>query len=216
MGFFDFLYKALFKPAGCLITFCILMILGGIVEMCDGVTGFFTESQEDTYRVYILNKDYDKAREYAVSKHLDVAKVLGEQVYNLMLEGNITEAHTVCAHEDQMYVYFHTLTSNILTIYDAQGIDTVCLAFSMIPYPSPSEYSLSDDFKRQWGLNPHKYHSHDEIMSENNRATESLGNYLKDKNKLTDFAVLTEYLQPAADSNGSNASEVERIKTKFQ
>lgn len=216
MGCFDFLYKALFRPLGCLFTFILLMILGGIVEMCDGITGFFTSGQEDTYREYILDKDYDKAHEYAVSKHLDVSKVLGEQVYDLMLSGNVVEAHTICAHEDQMYVYFHTLTSNVQTIYDVQGIDAICLAFSMIPYPSPSDYSLSDDFKRQWGLDPHKYHSHDDIVSENNRAIESLGNYLKAKNRLAGFKALLEYLQPTANTNGPDTSEVERIKRKFQ
>lgn len=216
MGFFEFLYKALFRPVGCLITFCVLMILGGIVEMCDGVSGFFTDSQEDTYREYVVEKKYDKAHEYAVSKHLDVAKVLGEQVYDLMLAGNITEAHTICAHEDQMYVYFHALTSNIQTIYDAQGIEAVCLAFSMVPYPSPLDYGLSDDFKRQWGLDTHKYHSHDDIVGENNRAIESLGNYLKGKNQLKGFSALLEYLQPLSDGQGSNTKDVERIKSKFQ
>lgn len=216
MGFFEFLYKALFRPVGCLITFCVLMILGGIVEMCDGVFGFFTDSQEDTYREYVVEKKYDKAHEYAVSKHLDVAKVLGEQVYDLMLAGNITEAHTICAHEDQMYVYFHALTSNIQTIYDAQGIEAVCLAFSMVPYPSPLDYGLSDDFKRQWGLDTHKYHSHDDIVGENNRAIESLGNYLKGKNQLEGFSALFEYLQPLSDGQGSNTKDVERIKSKFQ
>lgn len=216
MGCFDFLYKALFRPLGCLFAFILLMILGGIVEMCEGVTNFFTGGKEDTYREYIVDKEYDKAHEYAVSKHLDVSKVLGEQVYDLMLEGNITEAHTICAHEDQMYVYFHTLTSNVQTIYDAQGIDAINHAFSMVPYPSPLDYGLSDDFKRQWGLDPHKYHSHDDIVGENNRAIESLGNYLKAKNRLTEFSLLLDYLQPTANSTEPDMSEVERIKRKFQ
>lgn len=167
-------------------------------------------------REYVVEKKYDKAHEYAVSKHLDVAKVLGEQVYDLMLAGNITEAHTICAHEDQMYVYFHALTSNIQTIYDAQGIEEVCLAFSMVPYPSPLDYGLSDDFKRQWGLDTHKYHSHDDIVGENNRAIESLGNYLKGKNQLKGFSALLEYLQPLSDGQGSNTKDVERIKSNFQ
>lgn len=216
MGCFEFLYKSLFRPLGCLIAFVLLMILGGIVEMCEGVSGLFTSSKEDTYREYIVGKEYDKAHEYAVSNNLEVGKVLGEQVYDLMLKGSITEAHSICAHEDQMYVFFHALTSNIQTIYDAQGIDAVSLAFSMIPYPSPLDYGLSDDFKRQWGLDTHKFHSHNDIVGENNRAIESLGNYLKGKNQLEGFSALFEYLQPLSDGQGLNTKDVERIKSKFQ
>lgn len=216
MGIFDFLYKGLFRPVGCLCVFVVLLIIGGIGEMCMGVVNVFTDSQEDTYREYIVKKKYDKAHEYAVSHNLDVAKVLGEQVYDLMLAGSMTEAHTICAHEDQMYVYFHALTSNVQTIYDAQGLDAVTLGFSMIPYPSPLDYGLSDDFKRQWGLDTHKYHSHADIVGENNRAIESLGNYLKAKNRLDGFSALCEYLQPLSDNNSLDTKDVERIKNKFR
>lgn len=216
MGFFDFLYKGLFRPVGCLIIFVILLIIGGVGEMCMGVVNIFTGSQEETYREYILDKKYDKAHEYAVSKHLDVSKVLGEQVYDLMLEGKVEEAHTICAHEDQMYVYFHALTANIQPIYDAQGLDAVSLAFSMIPYPSPLDYGLSDDFKRQWGIAPHKYTSQDDIASENNRAIESLGNYLKAKNKLDGYNALLDYLQPIHNGKDTDSREVERIRKKFK
>lgn len=215
MGCFEFLYKSLFRPLGCLIAFVLLMILGGIVEMCEGVSGLFTSSKEDTYREYIVGKEYDKAHEYAVNNNLEVGKVLGAQVYELMLEGKMAEAHTICAHEDQMYVYFHTLTSNVQTIYDAQGIEPVCLAFSMIPYPSPSSYSLPDDFKHQWGMKLGTHFSRIDIVSENNRAIESLGNYLKAKGELEGFSTLLDYLQPTGEGK-EGTDELARIKKKFK
>lgn len=215
MGFFEFLYKALFRPVGCLVTILLIIVLGGITNMCESVTGFFTAGHESTYREYIADKDYDKAHEYALKKHLDVAKVLGAQVYELMLEGKMAEAHTICAHEDQMYVYFHTLTSNVQTIYDAQGIEPVCLAFSMIPYPSPSSYSLPDDFKHQWGMKLGTHFSRIDIVSENNRAIESLGNYLKAKGELEGFSTLLDYLQPTGEGK-EGTDELARIKKKFK
>lgn len=216
MGFFDFLYKGLVRPMGCLLFFILMLVLGILMELGEGVVGMFTGNKMETYREYITDKEYDKAKEYAISNELDVKEVLSEQTYEYMKQGDFAAAQNLCAHQDQMYVYFHTLTSNIQALYDNNGTAKLALAFSMIPYPSPTSEYISDDFKKQWGYGKSDYVSKDEIVNENNRAIESLGNYVKAKGSTNGMSQLLEYLQPTTESGKINNDEVNRIKKKFQ
>ena len=215
MNFFSFIYKAIFRPIGCLIFLIVFLILGVIASTCEGISQHFTNKHKGVYREYIANGDYEEAYRYAIEENLDITDILGKQTYELLMRGKVNKAHTLCAHEDQMYVYFHALTSNIVAIYDATNLKTIFMAFSMVPYPSPNNYGLSNDFKKQWGLED-RYYSSNDIVKENNRAIESLCTYIKAKGNKDDVTILFEYLQPVPSSKDPDYTDVNRIKDKFK
>lgn len=216
MGFFDFLFKAFVKPLGCLVILIVLCVLSIIINVTEGIGSYFTGNKMETYREYIADKEYEKAHEYALNNNLDVKEVLTEQAYELMKEGDYVGAQSLCARQDQMYLYFHTLASNIQSLYEANGIESLAIAFSLIPYPSPASEYLSDDFKKQWGFEQYRYHSKGDIVLENNRSIEALGNYLKAKGTTDGFEKILEYLQPTYEDGTQNNDEVNRIKKKFE
>ncbi len=216
MNFFSFLYKAIFQPLGCMITIIVLCILGLLVETCEGITGYFTDNYYEEYRELIKEGDYDEAHEYAQKHKLDLTDLLEKQTYDFLIAGDMKDAQYLCARENQMYVFFHTLTSNIQAIYDAHGIEPILLAFSMIPYPSSNDYSLSDEFRKQWGLNNRSYYPTEQIISENNRAIETLCNFLKPKGQTEEIMKVLEYLQPKPGDKGPDYTDVKRIKNKFK
>lgn len=194
MGFFDFLYKGLLRPVGCLIIFILMVVLGAIGQCAQSVEGLFSESFSGTPKSEELTAD----------------------VYDMLKEGNIVEAKELCSKEEHMYVYFHVLTSNLQTVYDAHGIDDVRLALSLVPFPSPTEYSLSDEFKQHWQMDD-SYPSQQDIAEECNRGIEALCTYLQVKGKRNDIAKVLEFLQPKASfEGGPSYDEVERIKQKFK
>ena len=215
MNFFSFIYKAIFRPIGCLIFLIVFLILGLIASTCEGFSQRHTDKHMGVYREYIENGEYEEAHRYAVAEHLEIAEVISKQTYEFLMTGKVNKAQALCAREDQMYVYFHTLTSNIIAIYDVTNFKTIFMAFSLIPYPSPNSYSLSDDFKKQWGLGDH-YYSCDDIAKENNRAIESLCTYIKAKEDNTDIAPLLEFLQPEPNGDTPDYTDVNRIKDKFK
>ena len=61
MGFFDFLYKGLVRPMGCLLFFILMLVLGILMELGEGVVDMFTDNKMETYREYITDQEYDKA-----------------------------------------------------------------------------------------------------------------------------------------------------------
>ncbi len=215
MNFFSFLYQAIFRPIGCLVTIIVICVLGLLVQTCEGIMGVFTDNYVEQYREYIKEGNYEKACEYASEHNLNLSELLAKQTYDFLMAGNIQQAQYLCARENEMYVFFHTLTSNIQVLYDTHGIDPICMAFSMVPYPSPNDYSLPDDFKKQWGLDDRSYYHSNQIFSENNRAIETLCNYLKAKGKAEDISKVLDYLQPSHGDKGPDYGDVKRIKSKF-
>lgn len=190
MGFFDFLYKGLVRPVGCFIIFILLAVLGAIGQCTEGVVDMFS----------------------GTPKH----EKLASEVLDMLKEGQIVEAKELCSKEDHMYVYFHVLTSNLQTVYDAQGIDNVRLALSLVPFPSPTEYSLSDEFKQHWKMKD-SYPKQPDVAEECNRGIEALCTYLQVKGKQKDIPKVLEFLQLKALYDGAPSNdEVERIKKKFE
>ncbi len=214
MGFFEFLYKSLVKPVGCIITIIILVVLSVIVCISDGVGNFFKGNKMETYREYITNGEYDKACDYALAHDLDISDVLSKQTYDKLMDGDISEAQALCARYDQMYVFFHTFLTNLQAVYDKKGINAVVLAFSMIPYPSPSESIISEDCLLQWGIKD-SFYSQKSIAEENNRCIEALCQYLQAKGKDSDIDVVLNFLQPCNNYEDISEDEVNRIKNKF-
>lgn len=190
MGFFDFLYKGLLRPVGCLVIFIIIIVLGSIVRCTEGVADIFSDTPK--------------------------SEKLSTEVFDMLKEGKTVEAKELCSKEDHMYVYFHVLTSNLQTVYDAQGIDEVRLALSLVPFPSPMEHSLSDEFQKHWQMDD-SYPTQPDIAAECNRGIEALCTYLLVKGKQSDIPKVLEFLQPKASYNGDpEYDEVERIKQKFE
>lgn len=190
MGFFDFLYKGLVRPMGCLVMFLIMIVLGTILQCTEGVANLFSGTPK--------------------------SEKLATEVFDMLREGKTVEAKELCSKEDHMYVYFHVLTSNLQTVYDAQGIDEVRLAFSLVPFPSPMEQSLSDEFKKHWQMDD-SYPTQPDIAEECNRGIEALCTYLQVKGKQRDIPKVLEFLQPKASYDGvPEYDEVDRIKQKFE
>ena len=190
MGFFDFLYKGFVRPVGCLTTFIIIIVLGIIVQCTEGVADMFSGTPR--------------------------SEELATEVFDMLKEGKAVEAKELCSKEDHMYVYFHVLTSNLQTVYDSQGIDEVRLALSLVPFPSPMEHSLSDEFKKHWKMDD-SYPTQPDIAEECNRGIEALCTYLQVKGRQKDIAKVLEFLQPKASYDGvPDNDEVERIKQKFE
>lgn len=217
MNLFSFLYKTLMsvvRPIGCLIALIVIIVFGSISALFQKCSNSITDGQMETYREYIEKGEYAEARKYAINNKLDISEVITQQAYELMIQGEISNAKNLCAHENQMNAYFEALVTNIQEIYEAQGLNAVSMAFAMIPYPSPNEYSLSDDFKAQWGLQG--YQSTSTIINKNNRAIESLCTYIVAQNKNEDLSIILQYLQPLPDTKKPNYDEVNRIKKKFK
>lgn len=190
MGFFDFLYKGLVRPVGCLLAFIFMIVLGSILQCTESVTTLFSGTPR--------------------------SEELATEVFDMLKEGKTIEAKELCSKEDRMYVYFHVLTSNLQTVYDAQGIDEVCLALSLVPFPSPMEYSLSDEFKKHWQMDD-SYPTQPDIAEACNRGIEALCTYLQVKGKQKDIPKVLEFLQPKASYNDApNYDDVNRIKQKFE
>lgn len=190
MGFFDFLYKGLMRPVGCLVIIVIMTVLGLIGQCAQGVANMFSGTPR--------------------------SEELTTEVFDMLKEGKVVEAKELCSKEDHMYVYFHVLTSNLQTVYDAKGIDDVRLALSLIPFPSPSEYSLSDEFKSHWQMED-SYPDQPDIAEECNRGIEAFCTYLQVKGKQEDIPKVLEFLQPKATyDDTTNNDDVERIRQKFE
>lgn len=111
---------------------------------------------------------------------------------DLILNGEAAKAIDVCINGNMMNAYFNSLTTNIQKIYDKQGMDYICLAFSMIQYPSSGSYDLSDSCKKEWGK---EYHYTSEINEKNNRAIETLCTYIRAQKKKEKLSELLEYLK---------------------
>lgn len=190
MGFFEFLYKGLVRPMGCLMMFIIMIVLGLVLQCSDGVANMFSGTPR--------------------------SEELATEVFDMLKEGKAVDAKELCSKEDQMYVYFHVLTSNLQTVYDARGIDNVRLALSLVPFPSPMEYSVSDEFQKHWQMED-SYPTQPDIAEECNRGIEALCTYLQVKGKQKDIPKVLEFLQPQASFDDSpNYDEVDRIMQMFE
>lgn len=190
MGFFDFLYKGLVRPMGCLVIFIIMIVLGSILQCTESVAHMFSGTPK--------------------------SEKLAAEVFDMLKEGKTMEAKELCSREDHMYVYFHVLTSNLQTVYDAQGIEEVRLALSLVPFPSPMEYYLSDEFKKHWQMD-NSYPKQPDIAEECNRGIEALCTYLQVKGMQNDIPKVLDFLQPKASYNDlPNNDDVYRIKQKFE
>jgi len=133
----------------------------------------------------------------------------------MLKEGDSVGAKELCSKNDQMYVYFHVLMSNLQVVYDNNGIDEVRRAISLVPFPSPMEYSISKDMENHWKFRD-TYPTQPKIADECNRGIESLCNYLLIKQCKEDIPLVLEFLQPRATiEDGLDETEVERIKRKF-
>lgn len=175
---------------GCLVAFLIIIVLGSILQCTEGVANLFSGTPR--------------------------SEELATEVFDMLKEGRTMEAKELCSKEDYMYVYFHVLTSNLQTVYDARGIEEVRLALSLVPFPSPMEHSLSDEFQKHWQMDD-SYPSQPDIAEECNRGIEALCTYLQVKEKQKDIPKVLEFLQPKASFDGvPEYDDVERIKQKFE
>lgn len=190
MGFFDFLYKGLVRPMGCMIMGAVFLVLGLIIKCTESVSDLFAGTPR--------------------------SEELAEEVFDMLREGKAVKAKELCSKEDHMYVYFHVLTSNLQTVYDSRGIKNVRLALSLIPFPSPMEYRLSDEFQKHWQMDD-SYPSQPDIADECNRGIEALCTYLQVKGRQKDIPMVLDFLQPQASYDGApDYDDVERIKQKFE
>lgn len=188
MGFFDFLSNVS-RPVGCLIIFVVLAIFGLIGQCTESVVNWLSGPPK--------------------------SEKLATEVLIMLKEGKAAEAKELCAKEEHMYVYFHVLTSNLQTVYDAQGMGKVRLALSLVPFPSPMEYRLSDEFQKHWKMKDHA--TQPDIAEECNRGIEALCTYLQVKGKHKDIPKVLGFLQPKATySDLPNYDEVNRIRQKFE